>query len=92
MEKFLVPPPPALAQRGYTVTAFQVLDVPGDITGDAAVLANQGFVVLGTSGATSARPTANLKAGALHVDTTLGKTVVYDGIANWRDPTTGSVV
>jgi hypothetical protein len=33
----------------------------------------------------------NLAAGSSYYDTTLGKTIYYDG-ANWRDPASGAVV
>lgn len=78
-------------QRAYSATMGQVIDVPGDATGDAAALANQGFVIIGTSGPTSARPNAaNLKPGAVHIDTSLNAVVVSDG-ANWRSPITGAL-
>lgn len=66
------------------------IDVPGDATGDAAAIASGGFVNIGSSGPTSARPT-NAKPGAWHVDTTLGEAVVFDG-ASWRNPVTGVAV
>src|SRR5258706_8359221 len=70
------------ARRSYACAAGSFVDVPGDAVGDAAALANQGFIALGSSGTTSARPTANLKAGVWHIDSTLGFAVVFDG-SNW---------
>jgi hypothetical protein len=66
------------------------VDVPGDASGDAAAIASQGFVGIGTSGPTSARPT-NVGPGSWHVDTTLGEAVVFDG-KSWRNPVTGVAV
>jgi hypothetical protein len=66
------------------------LDIPGDATGDAAAIASSGFVILGTSGATSTRP-SNPPAGSWHVDTTLGFAVAFDG-SFWRNPITGASV
>jgi hypothetical protein len=88
---FNVPPPPLPTQRAYTVTTNQILDVPGDMTGDAGEIVNSGFTVLGSVGQTSARPIANLRVGDRHVDLTLGFTVIWDG-TNWRNPVTGGVV
>ena len=87
----LVPSPPAPTQRAYSATTGTPIDVPGDMAGDAGALANQGFVAIGTSGTTSARPTANLKAGVWHIDSTLGFAIVFDG-ANWRNPISGASV
>jgi hypothetical protein len=61
-----------------------------DVPGDAAAIASSGFVAIGSSGPTSARP-SNAKAGAAHIDTTLGFTVSFDG-TNWRNPISGAVV
>jgi hypothetical protein len=92
-----IPSPPSPAQRAYpAMTAGQTLDVPGDLTGDAAVLlgnyvgGSAAFLLIGTSGPTPSRPTASLRPGALHVDTGLSIVVVWDG-TNWRSPLTGSV-
>jgi len=76
-------------QRVYPATVGVPLDIPGDFTGDAAALANQGFFAVGTSGPTSARPATNLKPGALHVDTGINQVVVWDG-STWRNPITGT--
>ena len=51
-------------------------------------------LVLGMSGATSARPVPNNQknlqfAGVRYLDTTLGKLLIHDGYF-WRDPVTGS--
>ncbi len=66
------------------------VDALGDSSGDAAAIASSGFLILGTSGATSTRPLSP-KAGWWHVDTTLGYAVVYDG-AYWRNPVNGVAV
>jgi hypothetical protein len=86
-----VPSAPAPTQRAYSATVGVAIDVPGDLAGDAALLANQGFIALGSSGPTSARPTNNLKPGMWHVDTTLNFAVVFDG-TSWRNPVTGAAV
>lgn len=83
-----VPPPPvpASGSRFYGASQGGVIDVPGDITGDAATLLNTGnFVFLGQSGPTSARPSYP-KPGAVFVDTTIGAPLWFDGTA-WRDAT-----
>jgi hypothetical protein len=66
------------------------LDIPGDATGDAAAIASSGFVIFGTSGPSSSRP-SNPPAGSWHVDTTLGFAVAFDG-SFWRNPITGAAV
>lgn len=79
--------------RGYFAAVGMPQDITGtnDVTsGDASVLTSQGFVVLGTSGATSTRP-SNPKLGHRHIDTTLDYEVVWDGSA-WRNPVTGAAV
>jgi hypothetical protein len=87
----LVPPPPAPAQRAYTSTPGTPIDVPGDMTGDAAVLVNTGYVAIGLSGMTVLRPpTSNLKPGTIYVDTTLAIVVFWDG-ANWRNVVMGVI-
>jgi hypothetical protein len=83
--------PPLPTQRTYSATVGVAIDVPGDVAGDAAVLASQGFVALGSSGTTAARPTTNLRPGIWHIDTTLGFAVFYDG-TNWRNPISGASV
>jgi hypothetical protein len=85
------PAAPAPTQRAYSATVGVAIDIPGDLAGDAALLANAGFIALGSSGATSARPTNNLKAGQWHIDTTLGFAVFYDGTV-WRNPISGASV
>jgi hypothetical protein len=79
-----------VASGDAIVFAVPFLDLPGDATGDAATIASQGFMTVGSSGATSSRP-SNPKAGAWHVDTTLGYAVVNDGTF-WRNPITGASV
>jgi hypothetical protein len=74
-------------QRAYPATVGVPVDVPGDLSGDAAAMLNQGFLAIGTSGTT--RPSANLKPGAIHVDTGINLVVFWDGAA-WRNPLTGT--
>jgi hypothetical protein len=55
-----------------------------------------GYFQVEITGTTAQRPTPAtpgifLQAGFSYYDTTLGKTIYYDGEA-WRDPTSGSVV
>lgn len=60
---------------------------------DDIQLAPNGWMRLPTVGATSARPALNsyaLTPGCMHVDTTVSKTVIWDG-GNWRDVTTGTI-
>ncbi|HVC37506.1 MAG TPA: hypothetical protein VNF46_03790 [Gammaproteobacteria bacterium] len=82
--------------RTYSGTPGQVFDV---ILGDAAVLEGAGWNRITFSGSTADRPTSTVPAtlqpvplstGLLYLDTTLGKVIVYDGIA-WRDVVTGGV-
>ncbi|MBR0937304.1 hypothetical protein [Bradyrhizobium jicamae] len=88
--------PPANWPNGkqYSIPVSGTLDVAG--VDEAAMLAGQhnggaGFFIVGdSSGPTSARP-VNIRIGWMHVDTTLNKTVTFDG-STWRDPATGAVV
>jgi hypothetical protein len=77
--------------RSYSATAGGFIDALGDPSCDASVLVSQGFILVGGSGTTAARPngTGFQKAGFVYVDTTLGLVVVWDG-ANWRNPVTGA--
>jgi hypothetical protein len=79
-----------VANGDTIVFSVPFLDLPGDATGDAATIASQGFMAVGSSGATSSRP-SNPKAGSWHVDSTLGYAVVFDG-TNWRNPVSGASV
>jgi hypothetical protein len=88
-------PQPVFNSRGgrsYSVVQGAVLDLPTD---DAHL--GHGYVTVALSGTTAQRPKSgdpdvpNLRAGALFVDTTLGKVIVWTG-ANWRDPITATVV
>ena len=63
------------------------------LEGDEIQLAPNGWMRLPAFGATSARPVFGsyaLTPGALFMDTTIGKCVVFDG-ASWRDIQTGNV-
>jgi hypothetical protein len=72
---------------GSVAGAF--VDLP-DNSNDNAVLSANGYAKIGYVGTTAQRPT-NPSASTPYIDTTLSKTVYYDGIA-WRDPVSGSVV
>jgi hypothetical protein len=94
----LVPPAPLPALRAYTANRGQVIDVPGDPTGDAAVLLNYSdpnpgggkyFALIGQSGTTAARPTSPTP-GMQFVDTTAAIVVAWDG-ANWRNVVSGAI-
>lgn len=74
--------------------ATVALDVPGSLdgiaSGDAAMLVNAGYVAVGLSGPTAARPpTGSLTFGTIYVDTTLAIVVFWDG-ANWRNVISGA--
>ncbi len=82
--------------RTYTAVANTPIDVPPQ---DEAVLIAAGWFRTGGRtcvgvGATSGRPLVGggkLFHGATYVDTTLGYSVVFDGV-NWCNPATGAVV
>ncbi|MBR0760720.1 hypothetical protein [Bradyrhizobium japonicum] len=89
-----VPPGVLPPQRAYSATKGGVIDVPGDINGDAQTLLSARdplpggmnyFILLGQSGPTSARPSYPA-LGQAFIDTTVGSTLFYDG-ASWRDIT-----
>jgi hypothetical protein len=75
----------------YTNTPGNYIDEPaGDL--ELNLLLANGWLKIGPAGPTSGRPTDPVtlsNAPILYVDTTLGKTVVWDGAA-WRDPATGA--
>lgn len=75
--------------RTYTCAAGSVVDAPEH---DAAILSANGWTVVaeGGVGATSARP-ATPKRGSKFHDSTVGKTIVFDG-AVWRDSDSGAAV
>ena len=82
--------------RSYSATAGGFIDAVGDPgSGDATVLASQGFLPICMSGPTTSRPNfatttvGVLQRNVLYLDTTISKVIVWDG-ANWRDPVTGS--
>lgn len=79
------------ARRSYTATPGQTIDATDEE--DASTLTSQGFIVIGGSGTTAARPTTTglIKPGYFYVDTTLNLVIVWDG-ANWRNPVTGAAV
>jgi hypothetical protein len=82
--------------RNYAAAPGTVADVPDF---DAQVLAANGWVKVGWSGPTTARPPANQVTAAPYfavpgchfVDTTLAAVIVFDG-ATWRNPVTGAAV
>lgn len=81
-------------QRNYPPLGGVVLGtIVQVLEGDEIQISPQGWLRLPGVGATAARPAFGsyaLVPGALFVDTTVGKTVIFDG-ANWRDVTTGSI-
>lgn len=85
---------PTLAtQRAYTPGAGNVVSVA--VADDVVQLANRGWLALPGSGTTAQRPTGlgggGLTIGFMFIDTTISKTIIWDG-ANWRDTQTGGVV
>jgi hypothetical protein len=88
-------PPGSFTEGGFQLAAERVYNaVAGTIVqvldADVVQLAPRGWIQLPTFGTTAQRPASpTLSAGAMHVDSTVSKTVVWDG-ANWRDVTTGS--
>lgn len=72
---------------------------PGTITTVDSVTARimTNYFQVEISGTTAQRPKAgdpglsNLPAGTAYYDTTLAKTIYYDGVS-WRDPASGAVV
>jgi|SRR5882672_1294991 len=96
----VLPPPDVARQtlaingRTYTAAAGSFLDVAADA--DAYELTANGWVFVGLSGTTAARPTVNsapqpLQPSMRYFDTTLSKTIFWDG-AVWRDPLNGNSV
>jgi hypothetical protein len=99
MNKRMLPPINVGAQRrtinGRTYAAAPgiALDIPDF---DAAMLQANGWIDCGPSGTTAQRPTGtlgqyNASGGSVYFDTTLGITIMSDGIS-WRDPNTGNAV
>ena len=91
---------PVTSQQSMTVNGRNYSGAPGSVADipdvDAQVLAANGWVKVGASGATAQRPTstsAPFKAapGAQYWDTSLSKLIFFDGVA-WRDPATGNAV
>jgi hypothetical protein len=77
-------------KRYYSCNVGSTLDVPGDPTGDAAVLTSQNFAIIAMSGSTASRPPAGiLKPRQLFVDTTLSFVLCWDGLT-WRNVLTGA--
>lgn len=75
--------------RAYSCALGSSLDVPDQ---DAAVMTANGWTAAanGQVGATAARP-ANPARGQDFHDTTLGKSIRFDGKV-WRDPASGAAV
>jgi hypothetical protein len=65
----------------YKAAPGQVLDVPD---ADAQALANVGWSIIGAVGPTSSRQATVVPTTPIHVDTTLGTILYYDGAA-YRD-------
>jgi hypothetical protein len=67
------------------------------VTDNISARTQPNYAVVEISGTTAQRPVAgtpdfpNLGAGSSYYDTTLSKTIYWDG-ANWRDPTSGAAV
>lgn len=79
--------------RTYVPSAGTVIDVP---TYDGNALGSNGWTVYGYSGPTAERPKApavamDLEGVRVFYDTTLNKTIMWDG-ASWRDPLNGASV
>jgi len=77
-------------KRTITAAVGSFQDVPDF---DAAPLNANGWTAIGNSvGATTARPTgAVVFRGWLHIDTTLGFIIVWDG-SSWRNPANAAAV
>jgi hypothetical protein len=73
--------------RTYTCALGATIDVPDF---DAFVLTANGWIQVAPVGATSQRPAKPGIQQFFH-DTTLAKTIIWEGAA-WRDPATGSAV
>lgn len=66
-----------------------LVDLP-DNSNDCLLLTANGWAKLGYVGTTAQRPTTQ-PVGSHYIDTTLSKTIFYDGVS-WRDCISGSVV
>ena len=93
-------PPINISAQSRTVNGRLYSGAPGtfwDVPDfDANMLAAAGWNDCGPSGTTAQRPIGtlgiyNASAGSKFFDTTLGLTIVSDGIS-WRDPATGNAV
>jgi hypothetical protein len=70
-------------------TAGVVVDVP---INDSQYLGANGWINIGPSGPTSARPVDQLVGvRSAFLDTTIGQLIIFDG-ATWRSAVTGSAV
>jgi hypothetical protein len=82
---------PAITVNGhaYSCALGASLDVPDQ---DAAIMTANGWTAAaaGQVGTTAARPASPSRSQDYH-DTTLGKTIRFDGKV-WRDPATGGAV
>jgi hypothetical protein len=81
-------------------TQRQYSGLPGSIASvavadDAIQLSGRGWTALPNSGTTAQRPTSlggsPLPNPTFYIDSTISKTIVWDGV-NWRDTQTGGVV
>jgi hypothetical protein len=72
--------------RTYSAMPGVVVDVP---VMDAGVLSANGWCMVAGSGTTAQRP-ANPSFGQQYHDTTLGITIIHEGVS-WRNPATGAV-
>ncbi|MFA6319212.1 MAG: hypothetical protein WC943_17500 [Elusimicrobiota bacterium] len=86
----VIPPPASslmIEGRAYTSKSGAALDVPLE---DARVLACNGWLLFGHSGALPARPAQPLK-GEIFVETPAERVMQFDGV-RWRDVHTGAVI
>jgi len=91
-------PPLSPQYCGFTANLRTYAGNVGDVVVvqdyDVATLLAAGWIRLPDSGTTAQRPQRaafDFVAGAYFNDTTIGKLIVFDGVA-WRDPVTGAVV
>jgi hypothetical protein len=93
----MFPPGDKLGANPITVNGRTFTCAPNSLItvqnqGDLFALEANGWQRVSRNGAgpTTARPSANLFRGQEWLDTTLGLTVIYDGVA-WRSTVTGAV-
>jgi hypothetical protein len=81
------------SQRQYSGSPGTLISVA--VADDVTQLQGRGWTALPNSGTTAQRPTSlggsPLPTPTFYIDSTISKTIVWDG-ANWRDVTTGGIV